>query len=692
MTQTKRYAGRTKARVLSHLKPKMVYDVETFKRCNSAVLRPITDGNKSFVYVKQRNMENVRKAIAILRKQNPGVDYVMVDDKDVRLLINQYQLVGFNNDEFDDYMLQAMLDGKSTMEVYEMAQLVIEHHVRLWTKGYKALFGTFDLRSVLPMNISLKQAAAEAGYRVWEFDDVPWDYDEEFSVDLLVKMLGYDDHDTWVTGRLFVHEVVYSAYKQHVAFIDQYLPGCDWLISKRDASLAEEAITERGKIKIERKKKFDWILNGHNVLAEIPVQWRNEYYRYSKDLEVAFDKWEDLVANGMNRKEAYDQTMSLVTLPQVETVWLDEFFGLAPSAGGIHSVTANHPEYKPEGSNAIRAKDVDHFDIGGAYGATARQKRVYGAAQERYNRFMDDKFRYKNAAKAIKKNKGLAIPKIKAGVKQYFGIELEGNDMESIIAEISGGVDASKLGTNSPTGKADSPTSSLYNPIGMIEVRLILQCLFYDILKKLIDAGCVALSANTDGFFLVRRGVDVTPFIKAWEEKWALELDYDHVDEYIGKDDNNRVLVVDGKVEEAAGDDVCHQEFNPRKSSKLPRIVDNVVLRKIVDPGLDIRELLKEYVAANRVDLFMWVLKATKGHVGVVNYQVSQKINRILLTTDGDQVGNYSIVKDKVETFANFPVGTPVAVINGDLPEVLPDNLNLDVYASLCEKVYSRWI
>ena len=689
MNQNKQSA---KTRVMTYTKPKLGYDVEVFKKCFSALFRPVKDDTKTFVYVKQKDSKMVDRVIKRLAKANPGREFIRVDEKGVRLLAWEYQLVGFNNNDYDDYMLRAAIDNKTTREIYEMSKLTIEQRVRLWTLDYNSMFATFDIRSVLPQNISLKQIASEMGYQVWEFDEVDWDYDYELTEEQLFKMLSYNDHDTFVGNRVFEHFVVIGAYVQHVAFISRYLPGCDWMISRRDASLAEAAIINGGKIKIEKKRKFDFMLNGHNVLAEVPLEWRNEYYRYGKDLEKALVEWERLVATGMDKAAAHQATFGKVKLPVVDTVWLDDFFGLQPSAGGIHSTTTNHPDYKPVGSRVIRADNIEHFDIGGAYGATAKQKNVYGAAQSRYNLFMDDKFRYKNAAKTLKKNLDLPVSSIKAGLKAHYGIDLMSNDIDSLTAELAEGVAATKLGTNSPTGKADSPVSGLYNPIGMIEVRLILQCLFYDIMKKLIDAGCVAFSANTDGFFIDARGVDVKPFIDAWERKWGLELDYDHIDTYIAKDDNNRILIVDGKVEEAAGDDLCHQEFNPRKASKKPRIVDNVLLQKLVHPEMEIRDILQGFVDDNRVDLFMWTLKASTGHTGVINNKIAGKINRVLLTKDGDKVGNYSIFKDKIESFSYLAQDQPVAVINGDLPTTLPANLDLDAYESLITSVYEdRW-
>ena len=681
----------TKERVMTYMKPKLAYDVEVFKNCFSSVFEPVDEPNKRFVFIKNSLKEAIQPAFNKVKKNDPHHEYILLNDKDCKFLTWQYQLVGFSNSGYDDYMLKAILEGKSTREVYEMSRLHIEENVRLYTKGYPALFGTFDIRSVLPAGVSLKQLASDIGRNVWEFDDVDWDYDGEFDVDLLAKMLGYNANDTDVTKEVYELPTIQGAYRQHVAFIENYLPGKDWMISRSDASLAESAITDNGRITVERKRKFDFILNGHNVLSVIPPEWRNEYYRYAKEVEIAFVDWEKLVEQGVDPTEAYKTTIGDVPLPEIDTIWLDDYFGLQPSVGGIHSTFKHHPQFMPEGTNTVRSDNVEHFDIGGAYGSTAKAKNLYGAAQSRYDKFMDDKFRYKSAAKSFKKNKGLAVSKLKAGVKKHFGIDLHGNSYDEMLVELTEGVSASKLGTNSPTGKADSPVSKLYNPIGMIEVRLILQCLFYDILEKLINVGCVAFSANTDGFFLNAMGVDVAPFVKAWESKWGLTLDYDHIDTYIAKSDNDRILIVNGEVVEASGDDLVHLNYNPKKSGKKPRIVDHVLVQKLVHPDMSIHDLLVEAVKANRVDLFAWTLKATKNHIGVINKKIAQKVNRVLLTTEGDEIGNYSITKDKIEAFLYFP-NCPVEIINDGYPEKLPDNLNIDAYEQLITQVYeSHW-
>lgn len=678
----------TKKRVMTYMKPKLGYDVEVFKGLFAGGFVDVLDPSIRHFYISS---PLARRVIQELQRLRPERKYVLHSSKGLRDILWDYQLVGFNNGDYDDYMIKGATAGKTTREIYEMSRLAIDERQDLWKLGYDSAFATFDLRSVLGNNVSLKQLASEMGLVVWEFDEVPWDYDGEWTFDLLLKLVKYLDNDLDVTVAAFQHPVILSAYQQHAAFIDRYLPGADYLISRRDASLAEKSLTKNGKLTVTKDRKFDWMLNGHNVLAEVPPAWRNEYYRYSQDLEAALPEFERLVEEGMDKVEAHNATFGQVILPQIETIWITPYFGLDPSAGGIHSTFTNHPDYKPEGSNIVRCYGAEHFDIGGAYGATARQKNVYGICQETYNLFMDDKFRFKNAYKAFKKNQHLSLDKIKAGILKNYDVKIESTSKEAAELELKGGVEASKLGTNSPTGKADSPVSNLYNPIGMIQVRLILQCLFYSILKALVDAGCVPFSANTDGFFMDARGVDVQPYITAWENKWALTLDYDHLDAYIAKDDNNRILIEDGKVVETAGDDLCHQTLNPKKLGSKPRIVDNALLKKVLNPDLSIREILEGFVAEKRVDLFAWTLKPTKNHKMVFDYKIGAKINRILITKDGVRPGHYSVTKDVVEKVKHFDDSWRATLINGEMPSELPENLDLDAYEAMVAEVYERW-
>ena len=75
---------------------------------------------------------------------------------------------------------------------------------------------------------------------------------------------------------------------------------------------------------------------------------------------------------------------------------------------------------------------------------------------------------------------------------------------------------------------------------------------------------------------------------------------------------------------------------------------------------------------------------------GLIDYKITQNVNRILLTKNGVTIGNYSVIKDKVEAFTNLPE-TKVKLIN-DVPTELPSDINLEAYIEVIEKAYSNWL
>lgn len=534
------------------------------------------------------------------------------------------------------------------------------------------------------------------GENLYEFNDVPENYDDFFDNSLTYKVVAFNINDLFVLEKLFINPIINAYYNTHISFIENYLPGNDNLISNTDARLAEKAITDNGKIKVNQNDTIDFILNGHNVIAEIPKEWRDTYYKYSKDLELAIKKYKSLLSEGKTKKYAYENSILLVETKPIDTIWIDDYIGLDPSYGGIHSRFKNHDEYKPKNSNIIRATNVKHFDISGAYGTLAKIKNLLGEAQERYNLFMDNKFKFKSANSSFYKNKHLSVNEIKNGLKEHFNLNINSNDILEIQNELKFNVESSKLGTNAPIGKVDEYKSYIYNPLGIKEIRMILQPLFYYLSKDLTDIGAIIFSINTDGLFLVNglaTDEQIFNVVKNWETKWGLKLDYDVIDKYISKSDNDRILITKNGVE-YSGDDLIHQSFIPQKMGKKPKIVDVCLAEKIIDPSLSIKDIVMDKYLKNRVDLFGWTIKPTKLHKFVVNNKISQDINRVFLTTTGDTIGNYSILKDKVESFNNFPENAKVLIFNGKTNNFkLPTNLDIDLYVKMIEDVYNnRWI
>ena len=60
------------------------------------------------------------------------------------------------------------------------------------------------------------------------------------------------------------------------------------------------------------------------------------------------------------------------------------------------------------------------------------------------------------------------------------------------------------------------------NPIGMIQGRIILQILLFNLVTRILRAGGEVWSANTDGVFWTSEK-DITSVVREWEEFWGYE-------------------------------------------------------------------------------------------------------------------------------------------------------------------------
>ena len=151
------------------------------------------------------------------------------------------------------------------------------------------------------------------------------------------------------------------------------------------------------------------------------------------------------------------------------------------------------------------------------------------------------------------------------------------------------------------------------------------------------------------------------------------------------------MLLQDSVIIEATGDDLTHRKQSINKLGTKPRIVDVVLAEKIKNPNYSIKELVNLAVQANRVDLFVWVTKATKNHKLVINNKISQPTQRFLLTNTGDKIGNYNLTTDKVDKVLNLPNDTSISLINSAYPSKLPDDLDINSYIKLIETSFEKW-
>lgn len=611
----------------------------------------------------------------------------VLDSKGLYSYLYNKRVVFWNGKFSDSYILPQISQGKSQESIFWLHEEMFIKKVKPWklTPQPKQIYGFFDIANLLRQGTTLEEVAGRMGLSIAE-PNIYLQTSKKLDENKLLELVKYSLSRSSNMKVVFQHPYITAGYKQHFAMIDRYLDGKEHLFSKTGAQLATDGITRNGQFKNHKDKKFDWEFNGHNVLEFIPEGWKEELLRYQKEMESAMEKYLDVIASGGNIFEA-EKSFKEVQFPSYKFT-INNNLEISSSGGGLHT--------KRLDCTCVRKENVHHDDVEGAYTEIILAKDIFSPEIAKiYRGYKEDKFSYKKAKKLIEKanNDGfLDLFELKDQIAQ-FGIELESSikNIQELITVINEGVEASKLATNEPTGNADRNGTPIYNPIGMIQGRIILQILLFNLVTRILRAGGEVWSANTDGVFWTSEQ-NITHVVREWEEFWGMKIGSEMIDLYIAKSDNDRILVNNGVVVEAKGDDLVHHQLsNLTKLGTKPRVVDKVILQKLLKPESNLLDLLEKEIESGDVSEFAFVSKAQRETRTVFDFKIAPRVNRFLLTESGEQVRSYNLKSGQLVKITNVP-DSLVTVYNDELPEKLPKNLNKQAYLDLIESVYSHWI
>lgn len=614
-----------------------------------------------------------------------GAKYL--DSKALYNYLYNKRVIFWNGKFLDSYILPLVSQGKNQSDISWLHEQLTVKRVKPWklTPAPKQTYGFFDIANLLQQGTTLEEVAGRMGLSISE-PDVYLKTKKKLSEEKLLKVVLYSMNRSSNMKVVFKHPYITAGYKQHLAMIDRYLDGKEHLFSKTGAQLATEGITRNGQFKNHKDKKFDWKFNGRNVLDFIPDGWKEELRRYQAEMEAAMDKYLEIIASGGHIFEA-EKVFKEVSFPSYKFT-IDNKLEISSSGGGLHT--------KRLDTVCVRKENVHHDDVEGAYTEIILAKDIFSPEIAGiYRGYKEDKFAYKKAKKLIEKANSegfLDLFELKEQIKE-FGIDIddEVKSISDLVTVITEGVEASKLATNEPTGNADRNGTPIYNPIGMIQGRIILQILLFNLVTRILRAGGEVWSANTDGVFWTS-DKDITSVVREWEEFWGMKIGSEMIDLYIAKSDNDRILVNDGVLVEAKGDDLVHHQLsNLKKLGTKPRVVDKVILQKLLNPEEELLDLLEKEIKSGNVSEFAFVSKAQRETRTVFDLKLAPRINRFLLTESGERVQSYSMKTGQLGKVTNVPE-SPVTLYNDKLPEELPKNLNKQAYLDLIENVYSHWI
>lgn len=244
---------------------------------------------------------------------------------------------------------------------------------------------------------------------------------------------------------------------------------------------------------------------------------------------------------------------------------------------------------------------------------------------------------------------------------------------------------ALKIVVNSVFGKLGYEYFWLYDPKAFLAVTINGQLLLLDLIEKLERSGIRVLSANTDGILCAfEPGLEeaYTAVTQAWEERTGFSLEFTDYSRFVRRDVNNYIARSSDGRKKAKGIFVTERPLSDSyRAPIIARALSNYFLE-----GTRPEETLE---AEPEIMPFAYVFKPGKKFSMV--YQTAEgedvpapRVNRYYIAQSGGTLVKLSEDRrDRVRAQA-------MVLINGELPEKRPADLDLGFYLAEIWKVISK--
>lgn len=410
------------------------------------------------------------------------------ESKKIKKYIKKSTLVGFNSRNFDDIILQLMIDGESIDEIFRVTLDLIVHDGKRW--DYHTDIKSVDLIEVATGQASLKLYGARLGTK--RIQDLPYDPNEKHSKKMWKNVCDYNKNDLRVTKELY--DFLQPQLQLRADIGKQY--GID-VMSRSDAQVAEDIFS------VELKKVG---INAKKVKKEIP---KEIIYEAPKAVKFKSKKLKKLVKNIEDTVFGVDKGGSPM-LPQ----WLkDEVIEINGKTynigiGGIHS----------QEKSISHAGDMGNVDIASMYPSLIVTLGLYPPHLgpkwlSIYSNIKDIRLEAKRAGDKVK------------------------SDMLKIVL-------------NGSYGKLGSKYSFLYAPELLLTITLTGQLYMLMLIERLEAKGVNVVSANTDGLEILydNNRKLVKKIVTQWEKETGMEMEYGFYKSLHSRDVNSYVAVYDNYV------------------------------------------------------------------------------------------------------------------------------------------------
>lgn len=546
-------------------------------------------------------------------------------------------LVGFNNYNYDDYLLhyiiangQPELINQTSQYIIKTPRSAIDYGLLPGNRG-SLPFPTLDVsQQISPSRPGLKRIEGNMGMPVLE-SDVDFNIQRPLTDEELKQNHIYNRQDVKATVEVYKK-------REHAYFESK--GGLTNLFERElrpyPNAYTWNTTTMTGSIILGKSHLIPW--EGVRLAKDAFSKVADD--RYDMIPEKVSDMWhnvqEDLVKYGKRQKGTKSQY-------KIQDYDNDVTFGL----GGIHSQhTTRHVFH-----------NVRFYDVTSMYPHILANLGILGIPSDRYIEIMNKRIGYKRSG-----NKPLSA--------------------------------TLKIVINSVYGLLRSKYSQFYNPVAALSVNEVGQISLYDLSKRLSKFGTIAQD-NTDGIAIEpKAGKDdqISQVIKEWQNDWQdVDLKLERTDYKVlyQKDVNNYVAI--GEHLKVKGGDVGRYVDDPSHywSNNSLRIVD-VAIVDYLTKHKPIEQTVNDNL--DKPILFQQVLQAGHTYDGTVDKDGKRynKVNRVFAGKQGVHLMKH-YADGRVVDFPNSPAKMWVYNDSLDNLKDLTNKIDINYYIDLINKILDRW-
>lgn len=536
-------------------------------------------------------------------------------------------LIGFNNRNYDDFLIDDILKSRRTDYIKTKSDTIIggtriNQFFDWWS---------FDVKEGLQDGVSLKKWEAMSGLSVLE-STIPFDYTGLFDIKMILEVVDYNIQDLHAQYELYKYRKNYFDGKN--ILVDEY----GWKGSQRYSNTSISARYLMGNEKLAEFRPKTPVIYGvpdkafeflNNALEASPRVSAGKTPSIREKLKKA--EWSEQIT--ANHGMVY--------------TW---------GWGGLHGAIGILGKTKT-GKNKITYpsvdfEDVEQWDVSSMFPNIIIRDNLLGSQTNKYRRLVSERL----------KNKANHNP----------------------VA------DAQKIVINSVYGALRLQTSRLYNPKSAIAVNVAGMVAIYNLADKLSQYGQL-INLNTDGVtFKPNPGTsDKLNMIKeSFENDFKLSLEVTKYDRFIQSNVNNYIAQSGDHFKTKGGMLNQSQSYNYLSKSK-PAIIDKALFEYLVN-GTAPRQTVENGSLSDFTYILTSVRGKTQtGYTVDENgTQLANRVNRVVASKNGIQLFKEK-TNGTLQKFSDAP--DLMTVINEPLESAGDIEIDYDFYTELAEKKIKTW-